>query len=111
MVAGVAGGMAEYLNVDSAWIRIAWLALLVLGAGVILYVIAWIAIPEADEGTATATRPRTGGENGRLIVGALLVLTGISLLARQYLPWMQDLIMPAVLIGIGVGIVVYSLNK
>ena len=75
------------------------------------YLIAWIAIPEGDEGTTTTTRSRTGSENGRLIIGSLLVLTGISLLARQYLPWMQDLIMPAVFIGVGVGIVVYSLNK
>mgnify|MGYP001817714841 FL=1 len=75
------------------------------------HVIAWIAIPESDAGAPATPRSRTGGENGRLIIGSLLVLTGISLLARQYVPWMQDLIMPVLLIGIGVGIVVYSLNK
>lgn len=111
MVAGVAGGMAEYMNVDPAWIRIAWLALLVLGAGFILYVIAWIAIPEADEGAVSTTPARTSNDSGRIVIGALLVLIGGSLLARQYLPWMQDLIMPAVLIGVGVGVVVYSLRK
>lgn len=111
MVAGVAGGMAEYMNIDPAWVRIAWLALLVLGAGVILYVIAWIAIPEGETGTAPATRHRTGNDSGRIIIGSLLVLIGGSLLAQRYLPWMQDLIMPAVLIGIGVGVVVYSLKK
>ena len=103
--------MAVYMNVDTVWIRIAWLALLVLGAGVILYLIAWIAIPEADAGTTSAPRRRTGGDSGRFIIGSLLVLIGVSLLARQYVPWMQDLIMPAVLIGVGVGVVVYSLNK
>ena len=110
MVAGVAGGMAQYMGVDPAWIRIAWLALLVLGPGVILYVVAWIAIPEGD-GDATPVRQRSGNESGRIVVGSLLVLIGGSLLAKQYLPWMQDLILPAVLIGVGVGVVVYSLKK
>ena len=111
MVGGVAGGMAEYLNVDTAWIRIAWLALLVLGPGLVLYIIAWIAIPEADTDTATVRSPRQHGESGRLIIGSLLVLVGGSLLAREYLPWMQDLILPAVLIAVGVGVIVYSLKK
>ena len=111
MVGGVAGGMAEYLNVDTAWIRIAWLALLVLGPGLILYVIAWIAIPEADTEPTTTRPPRQHGENGRLIIGSLLVLVGGSLLAREYLPWMQDLILPAILIAVGVGVIVYSLKK
>ena len=111
MVGGVAGGMAEYLNVDTAWIRIAWLALLVLGPGLILYVIAWIAIPEADSEVTTPRPTRQNGESGRLIVGSLLVLVGGSLLAREYLPWMQDLILPAVLIAVGVGVIVYSLKK
>lgn len=111
MVAGVAGGMAEYMDVDPAWIRIAWLALLVLGAGVILYIVAWIAIPEAERGSVAPTRERTGGDSGRIIIGSLLILIGGSMLAKRYLPWMQDLIMPAVLIGVGVGVVVYSLKK
>ena len=111
MVGGVAGGIAEYLNVDTAWIRIAWLALLVLGPGLILYVIAWIAIPDAEAGTSSTRPARRSGESGRLIIGSLLVLVGASLLAREYLPWMQDLILPAVLIAVGVGVVVYSLRK
>lgn len=111
MVGGVAGGMAEYLNVDTAWIRIAWLALLVLGPGLFLYIIAWIAIPEADAETSTVRPARQNGESGRLIIGSLLVLVGGSLLAREYLPWMQDLILPAILIAVGVGVIVYSLKK
>jgi hypothetical protein len=103
--------MAEYLDVDTAWIRIAWLALLVLGPGFILYIIAWIAIPESDTDTPTARPHRQNGENGRLIIGSLLVLVGGSLLAREYLPWMQDLILPAILIAVGVGVIVYSLKK
>ncbi len=111
MVGGVAGGIAEYLNVDTAWIRIAWLALLVLGPGLILYIIAWIAIPEAETETSRTRPAKQNSESGRLIIGSLLVLVGGSLLAREYLPWMQDLILPAVLIAVGVGVIVYSVKK
>jgi phage shock protein PspC (stress-responsive transcriptional regulator) len=112
MVGGVAGGMAQYMGVEPAWIRIAWLALLVLGPGIILYVIAWIGVPEADTGTETvAVRPVADRDTGRFIFGGLLVIAGAAMLARQYLPWMQDLIMPAVLIAIGIGVITYSVKK
>lgn len=112
MVAGVAGGMAEYFNLDPAWIRIAWLALLVTGPGFVLYVIAWIAIPEADPGPADAPRrPIGGGDSGKFLIGGLLVLIGGSMLAKEYLPWMQDLILPVVLIAVGTGVIMYSVKK
>jgi phage shock protein C len=116
MVAGVAGGMAQYLGIDPALVRIVWLALLVMGAGILLYVIAWIAIPEADAGTeaprpvATA-RPTVRRDTTRLVLGAVLVIGGATMLARRYLPWMKDLLLPAVLIAVGAGVIVYSLKK
>lgn len=111
MIGGVAGGMAAHLNIDSAWIRIAWLALLILGPGFILYVIAWIAIPESADADPLPVRAARAGDNGRLIVGGLLVVIGGSLLANRYLPWMEDLILPAILIALGVGVIVYSIRK
>ncbi|MFC5995427.1 PspC domain-containing protein [Pseudonocardia hispaniensis] len=50
MLGGVCGGLAESLGVDAALIRILLVALTVLGfgAGVVLYVAAWILAPEAD---------------------------------------------------------------
>lgn len=112
MVAGVAGGMAAYLNVDPAWIRIAWLAILVLGPGLILYIIAWIAIPEGEtRNEAVPDRSTPTGDGARFIIGALLVLIGGSLLANQYLPWMQDLILPVALIAVGTGVLIYSMKK
>ena len=112
MVGGVAGGMAAYFNVDTAWLRIAWLALLILGPGFILYIIAWIVIPEStDSSEPTPVRRSRGGDNARLIVGGLLVLIGASLLANRYLPWVEDLILPAVLIAVGTGVIIYSIRK
>lgn len=111
-VGGVAAGMAEYMNIDPAWMRIAWLALLVLGPGVVLYIVAWIILPEADIASpaqlASTTQRR---ESGQLIIGGLLVAIGGALFADHYLPWMKELILPAVLIAVGTGVVIYSLKK
>jgi phage shock protein PspC (stress-responsive transcriptional regulator) len=111
MVAGVAGGMAAYLNVDPSWLRIAWLALLILGPGFLLYVIAWIAVPESDDAAPLPVRASRAGDNGRLIIGGLLVIIGSSLLANRYLPWIEDLILPAILIAVGTGVIIYSIRK
>lgn len=47
-IAGVCGGLGQYLNVDPTVIRIIFLALLVCGGGGgILYLIMWLCMPEA----------------------------------------------------------------
>ncbi len=57
VIAGVAGGLAEYFDVDVALIRILWvLALFVGGGGFIAYIIAWIVIPDEEKVAA-----ETGG--------------------------------------------------
>ncbi len=55
MIAGVCGGFGEYLNVDPTWIRlIAVLLVLADGIGILLYIIAWIIIPENPDQKPTA---------------------------------------------------------
>ena len=45
-IAGVCGGLAEYLNVDSTVIRLAWaLVTLFAGAGLIAYIVAALVMP------------------------------------------------------------------
>lgn len=47
MVAGVCGGIGEYLNIDPTLIRLAFLLFTIWGGGGLLaYAIAWIVIPE-----------------------------------------------------------------
>lgn len=49
MLAGVCGGIAERLGVDSTIIRLLWAVLsLAYGSGIILYIIAAIIIPSRD---------------------------------------------------------------
>jgi phage shock protein C len=47
VLGGVCGGIAEYLDVDPVIIRLIWifLSLISLGAGILVYLIAWIIIP------------------------------------------------------------------
>ncbi|WP_460522636.1 PspC domain-containing protein [Flindersiella endophytica] len=47
MVAGVCGGLADYLNVDVAIVRLAMVVLALLGGiGLVVYGVAWILVPE-----------------------------------------------------------------
>lgn len=47
MVGGVAGGVAEYLNIDATIVRLIWaLFVFAYGTGLLAYIIAWIIVPE-----------------------------------------------------------------
>lgn len=50
MLAGVLGGLAEYFNVDSTWVRLAFVGILLFTAGmpIFLYIAAAIIIPKSD---------------------------------------------------------------
>jgi phage shock protein C len=50
MIGGVCGGIAEYFDVDSTLVRLLTVLVVLLGgAGVIAYLIAWIVIPKNPE--------------------------------------------------------------
>lgn len=58
MIGGVAGGLAEYFDVDPVFIRIAFVLLLFLsGIGFIAYILLWILVPKTPESTAWAMPP------------------------------------------------------
>jgi len=125
MLGGVAGGLAEYLQVDSALVRLAFAALvLAAGAGLLGYVIAWIVIPEepvkaAVFGAAAAptpepTPPRSGsaGSRGaRLLIGAVLVVIGVFLLLDWALPDLHHYLWPAAIIVLGLGLLAYGARR
>ncbi|MCL2417417.1 MAG: PspC domain-containing protein [Bacteroidales bacterium] len=47
VIAGICGGIAEYFSIDPVLIRLIFLVMAVFGgAGIILYIIAWIIMPE-----------------------------------------------------------------
>ncbi|NLL58781.1 MAG: PspC domain-containing protein [Firmicutes bacterium] len=58
IIGGVAGGLAEYFDVDVVLVRVLWvLAVFIGGGGVIAYIIAWIIIPE-EKTVSLKSRPK-----------------------------------------------------
>ena len=50
MIAGVSGGIAEYFDIDSTLVRLLTVLVVLLGgAGVVAYIIAWIVVPKNPE--------------------------------------------------------------
>ena len=47
-IAGVCGGLAEYLNMDALVVRLIFIALLVFGVApiILLYLIMWVVVPD-----------------------------------------------------------------
>ena len=70
---GVSAGLAAYLGTDVSLVRILFLIGLFVGFGLILYIILWIAVPEAK---TVADRMRMRGD--------ALTLSGIASNARDY---------------------------
>jgi len=60
VIGGVCSGISSYLNIDVVWVRILFLLLLLIsGTGFIIYIILWMAVPEA---TTTSQKLEMEGE-------------------------------------------------
>jgi len=47
IISGVCGGIGEYFDIDPTLIRLLWvISILIWGAGIFAYLIAWIIFPE-----------------------------------------------------------------
>jgi len=54
VLGGVAGGLGDYFNVDPLLIRIGFVGLMIFGgAGLVLYVVAWLLIPAEGQDSST----------------------------------------------------------
>lgn len=64
-IAGVCGGFAEYLGMDSTLVRLIWVMLALFGGwGLLGYLIAWIIMPEAplaEPLAVTSATPQPAG--------------------------------------------------
>jgi phage shock protein PspC (stress-responsive transcriptional regulator) len=60
-VAGVCGGIAEYLEIDSTVVRLVWLVLLFVPVpivpAIIAYLVAWLVMPQAPIPVAATSAP------------------------------------------------------
>ncbi|MDA0351205.1 MAG: PspC domain-containing protein [Chloroflexi bacterium] len=86
MIAGVAGGIADYVDIDPTIVRFAFVVLLILGAGItwlLVYVVLWLLMPEAAPGEGR-TSASGGHVDPALIFGIMLVGLGLLFLANQF---------------------------
>jgi phage shock protein C len=114
VIAGVCGGLGEYLGVDPVLLRIAFVVLAFTGSGVLLYIIGWIIMPEAKGGEIPVTHSTTAPPSAdaiRLIVGGLFIALGAIVLLDNVFDWFSDLVWPSILITIGAAVIVYGARK
>lgn len=136
VIAGVCGGIAEYLNVDPVLVRIVAIVLLFLGGGsIIAYIIGVIIIPdeskivvqgqETEPGSVPPPLPNVAagqaGRTGSLIVGVILLMLGLALLLRtipffrHYYWWFWNMgwnfFWPSALIVIGLLIILRAAQR
>lgn len=106
VVGGVCGGLAEYFGLDPVWFRVAFVALVLAGAGsgVVLYLIAWIAIPERTADDPAPTVGDNASPQGTIVVGVALIAVGVISLVNVAIPWVDRLFWPGVIVAIGVGL-------
>jgi phage shock protein C len=112
VIAGVCGGLGKYLGVDPVLIRIAAVVLVFAGgAGILLYGIGWIAIPEEPEPGVTPTATAAGEverTSGAVLLGLVFVVLGLFFLLDElwpdFLSWRYT--WPIALIAVGVAILV-----
>ena len=129
VIAGIAGGLAEYFDVDVVLMRLLWVVAGFAGGGILAYIIAWIVIPERDtvfnrkeniysqnhemeteseskieetERTVEGQGTEQGRARRQRTFGLFLIGFGIIFLARQFLGIFFHSFWPVLLIILGV---------
>jgi phage shock protein C len=132
MIAGVAGGLAEYFAIDPVLIRILFVvAFFIKGVGLLAYIILWVVVPQRKR-ELSATSPEGVGidedveseeippdpeiaqrKQKRTSYGAyLLIALGFFFLADNLLPGFHfSDYWPVILIGLGFGLLYNATKK
>lgn len=102
-VAGVAGGLGRWLDVDPTVLRVVFVVLAFFGgSGVVLYGVAWLVVPE--EGATQGTVPTGETVRTALLIGALTVAVVLALAGAGdgHVAWpvlVVGLVLAVVLVG------------
>jgi phage shock protein C len=112
VIGGVCGGLARYLGVDPVAVRLGFVVLTIAGGGgILLYLVAWLLIPEERPGEDTGPPTPVRAEGIWLYAGVGLIALGSILLVDQLFPWFDRVIGPIVLVAIGVGILLGGMRR
>ena len=108
VLGGVCGGLARTIGIDPLVVRVAVVALtLAGGTGVLLYVLAWLLLPEegSDSSLARAAVSDKGTSLGEVVAIGSIVL-GLILLVRGTGIWFSDaFVWPLLLAGVGLAVI------
>lgn len=127
IVAGVAGGTAEYFDIDPAIVRLIWiLSFFAAGAGIWAYLVAWAIVPEnpkmkrKDLGMVSKIKLKKEKEkvsegfkiHGRSpFLGLILMIIGAIFLANNFFPQLRlDKYWPIIPIALGLALIFSSYN-
>ncbi len=125
VIGGVAGGVAEYLDLDPSIVRVVWALLALLTGGVffLLYIVMWIVVPVNPEaggepgaagspGAPTYRHRRQGSGTGGLVFGLILIGLGSYFLIREYVTWLDvDRLWPLGLVAVGLVLLVVAIRR
>lgn len=121
VIGGVSGGLAEYSGIDALLWRVGFVALaLAGGTGVLVYLLLWLLMPVAAEGTEPAgpgrpaVRARVRGPVGPrspvpgITIAGLLILMGLLALLSRVTGWDPgaEVFLATALLVVGGGLVV-----
>jgi phage shock protein PspC (stress-responsive transcriptional regulator)/predicted membrane protein len=77
-LAGVAGGLGRYFDIDPLIFRVVFVTLAIFGgSGLLLYAIGWLLVPEDGDNESEATRLVNGRATRKIVGGLLLGLVGL----------------------------------
>ncbi len=107
--AGVCGGVARGLGLDPLFVRVLVAVLaLVGGAGVVLYAVGWLLLPEDDGTRSLAERAATGrrepGSRRPLVLTVLLVLVALIAASAVFDRWDGPLLLVLAVVALAVWI-------
>ena len=107
VVAGVCAGLARAVGVDPPVVRIAAIVLGITGTGGLLYLIGWMVLPAG----ATPEPEEQDAPEVRRGFGLALVVVGMVLTQHSLgLGFPPAVVWPVVIVGIGVGVVVWQVK-
>jgi phage shock protein C len=105
MIAGICGGLGEYLSVDPTILRVvAVLLVFADGIGLLAYLIGWIIIPRRpmmEAEVITVERSKLSV----LLPGLALIVVGLIFLLNNLFPWFRfGYLWPVILIVVGIAL-------
>lgn len=114
VLGGVCSGLADYLGIDTALVRILFAIFLFAGAGLFIYLILWIVMParrdyqnQQAEGQYAAQKDTGKSSRSSFTAGLVLIIMGVVLLLGDLIPQVNwKAYWPVLLIILGLSLIV-----